>query len=209
VTAGGGLIDQLAGAAAAAVGSGGGAALALVMLAENVFPPIPSEAVLPVAGYAVAAGQMHLATALLAATTGSVAGALVLYAAGRFGGRPLLYRYRWLLRLDEAQLDRADAWFDRRGPALVFWARMIPLARSAVSVPAGISQMPVGRFLALTAAGSLAWNSLLIGAGMLLGERWHQVSAAADTYGGIVLAVAAVGLAVVLLRAGHRRRRRG
>ena len=92
--------------------------------------------------------------------------ALILYAIGRWGGRPVLYRWQRVLRLDEQKLDRADAWFDRRGPQLVFWCRMIPIARSVISVPAGASEMPMLRFCALTTAGSLIWNTVLIGAGL-------------------------------------------
>lgn len=191
-----------------AVSAGGVVVLALVMLAENVFPPIPSEAVLPLAGFAVHDGRLGLFTALVAATAGSVAGSCGLYAVGRFGGRSLLYRYRWLLRLDAAALDRADAWFDRHGPPLVFWARMIPLARSAVSVPAGLSEMPPGQFVLLTAAGSLVWNALLIGAGLALGSGWERATAIAGAYGRAALTVIAVTVAgLVAVRAGRRRSR--
>lgn len=191
-----------------AVSAGGAAVLALVMLAENVFPPIPSEAVLPLAGVAVHDGRLSLLAALGAATTGSVAGACVLYAAGRFGGRPLLYRYRWLLRLDAAALERADAWFDRHGPPLVFWARMLPLARSAVSVPAGLSEMPPARFVVLTAAGSLLWNALLIGAGMALDSGWARATAVAGAYSRVAVALIAAVAAVLVVVRVHRRRRR-
>lgn len=190
-----------------AVEAGGGAAIGLVMLVENLFPPIPSEVVLPLAGFAVHGGRMPFALAVTAATAGSVAGALALYAVGRFGGRPLLERYRWLLRLDEVQLDRADAWFDRRGPALVFWARMVPLARSVVSVPAGMAEMPVGRFLALTAGGSLLWNVALISAGVLLGARWALVAEIVGASSKLVLEAAVAAAAVGVLAVGHRRRR--
>ncbi|HVM18817.1 MAG TPA: DedA family protein [Egibacteraceae bacterium] len=191
----------------AAVEAGGGAAIALVMFVENVFPPIPSEAVLPLAGFAVHSGRMPFALAVTAATVGSVAGALTLHTVGRFGGRPLLERYRWLLRLDEAQLDRADAWFDRYGPALVFWARMVPLARSVVSVPAGMAEMPIGRFLALTTAGSLVWNGMLISAGMLFGTRWAQVGEIVGASSKLVLMVAAAAAAAGVFGIGYRRRR--
>lgn len=191
-----------------AISAGGAAVLALLLLAETVFPPIPSEAVLPLAGYAVHAGRLGLLTALAAATAGSVAGACVLYVAGRFGGRPLLYRYRWLLRLDAAALDRADAWFDRHGPPLVFWARMVPLARSAVSVPAGLSEMAPGRFVLLTAAGSLMWNALLIGAGMALGSGWERATGIAGAYSAGAVAVMAFVAAALIVARVHRRRSR-
>ena len=182
-----------------AVTSGGGLMLAAIMLGENLFPPIPSEAVLPLAGFLVDQGELALAVALFASTAGSVVGALLLYALGRWGGRPVLLRWHHLLRLDEGKLDKADDWFDQRGPKIVFWCRMIPIARSVVSIPAGASEMPLTQFLLFTTAGTLIWNGLLIGAGVLLGRNWEQVSAVASTYTDIILigiAVAALGLAV-------------
>lgn len=189
-----------------ALREGGGWALGAAMLGENLFPPIPSEAVLPLAGFLVAQGTLGLPMALAMSTAGSLLGALSLYAVGRWGGRPMLYRWHRVLRLDEPQLDRADAWFDRHGPGLIFWCRMIPLARSVISVPAGASQMPAGRFCALTAAGSLIWNALLIGAGLALGRNWDVVSRTVSVYSNIVVTTAAAvaGIAVV---AWWRRRR--
>src|SRR5690349_22716193 len=125
---------------------GGYVLLALLILLENLFPPIPSELLLPLAGSRVASGDFDYVPAVLAATFGSVAGALILYALGRFGGRPILLRYGRILRLDERRLDRADAWFDAHGPKLVLLGRLIPGVRSVISVPAGLSEMPLWRF---------------------------------------------------------------
>jgi len=188
--------------------AGGGWALGAVMLVENVFPPIPSEAVLPLAGFLVAQGTLDLPSALLMSTAGSLLGALFLYALGRWGGRPVLYRWHRVLRVDERQLDRADAWFDRYGPWLVFWCRMVPLARSVVSIPAGASEMPIGRFCLLTTVGSLLWNAVLIGAGVMLGRNWEAAARTVGAYSNIVvvallLAMVAAGAALIV-----RRRRR-
>lgn len=186
------FLDTLIARLTDTVGAGGGWALFWVMLVENLFPPIPSEAVLPLAGFLVGQGKLSLASALLLSTLGSVVGAVVLYALGRWGGRPVLLRWHRVLRLSEAQLDRADDWFDKRGPKLVFWFRMVPLARSVVSVPAGAAEMPFVRFCLLTAAGSAIWNGLLVGAGLALGRNWEAVSHAAGAYSNIVLLVFAV-----------------
>lgn len=155
---------------------GGPVLLAALILLENLFPPIPSELLLPLAGSRVASGDLGYLEAVLAATAGSVTGALILYALGRFGGRPLLLRHGRVLRLDARRLDRADEWFDTHGAKLVLFGRLVPGVRSVVSVPAGLSEMPVGRFTGLTALGSSVWNAALIGAGWALGARWHEVT---------------------------------
>ena len=153
----------------------GVAMLVLLVLLENVFPPIPSEVILPLAGFLIFEGQMTFVEAIAGATLGSVSGALVLYSLGRHGGRPLLLRHGQVLRLDERRLDRADDWFDRHGPKIVFLGRMLPGVRSVVSVPAGLSEMRLPVFVTLTTLGSALWNSALIGAGWALGDKWRAV----------------------------------
>ena len=184
---------------------GGYVLLALLILLENLFPPIPSELLLPLAGSRVASGDFDLVPAVLAATLGSVAGALVLYTLGRVGGRPLLLRHGRILRLDERRLDRADDWFDAHGAKLVLLGRLIPGVRSVVSVPAGLSEMPVARFVALTAVGSAVWNTVLISAGWVLGSRWRE---ATELMEGLDLWVyIAVAATVALAFGAHRLRR--
>ena len=179
-----------------AVQTGGPLVLVVVMFLENVFPPIPSELVLPLAGFMVEQGTLNPIVAVLAATLGSVLGAMFLYESGRHGGRPLLLRYGRVLRLDDRRLDRADAWMDRHGPKVVLVGRMIPLARSVVSVPAGTTKMDRGPFLLYTSVGSLAWNTLLIGAGWSLGATWERAS---DMVSGLTVVAAAAGLVGALL----------
>lgn len=180
--------------------------LAFLMLTENLFPPIPSELVLPLAGFLVERGDLGFFPSLIASTLGSLAGALVLYALGRWGGRPLTLRYSFVLRVKEADLDRADDWFDRYGGALVFFGRMVPGVRSIVSIPAGMSEMPLGRFSLLTAAGSAAWNALLIGAGLSLGANWSRVTGLVGSVSNVILAVLAVAAVFFALRWWLRRR---
>ncbi len=191
------------------VRTGGAWGLALVMLVENLFPPIPSEAVLPLAGFLVARGQLNPVTALVASTAGSTVGAILLYAIGRWGGRAVLLRHGHLFRMSERDLDRADDWFDRHGPKIVFFARMVPLARSIVSVPAGTSEMPILRFLVLTAAGSALWNALLIGLGAAFGDNYDRVGDTVTRISDavvIVLGIACVAVAVWWLRRRRTRR---
>ena len=189
------LLDGLTKWVTDTVTAGGPLALGLAMLLENLFPPIPSEAVLPLAGFLIQRGSMSFVPALGASTAGSVIGALLLYAIGRWGGRPVLMRWRRVLRVTEEQLDRADAWFDQHGPKLVFWCRMIPLARSVISVPAGASEMPIGRFVLLTAVGSALWNAALIGGGYVVGDNWRTVTEVVSTYTNVALVV--IGIAFV------------
>lgn len=169
--------------------------LAFLMLAENLFPPIPSEVVLPLAGFLVGRGDLGFLATLIAATSGSLAGALALYSLGRWGGRPLILRYRSVLRVKEADLDRAEGWFEKYGDAVVLFARVVPLARSVVSIPAGATRMSLPRFALLTALGSAAWNTLLIGAGWYLGSNWQRVTDAVGSATNVVLIVALVSTA--------------
>jgi membrane protein DedA with SNARE-associated domain len=165
---------------------------ALVAL-ENLFPPIPSEVVLPLAGFVAATGEATLLGMLVAATIGSVFGALVLYgiaaAIGPARLRRLVNRYGGWFRVDEADLDRTEAWFDRRATVAVLMCRCIPLIRSLISIPAGFRRMPLAPFLVFTVLGSLVWNVILIGSGYLLGEQWERVEAPLDLLQKVVLAV--------------------
>ena len=169
--------------------------LFLVLIIENLFPPIPSEAVLPLAGFLVGLGEMNFWLAVLVSTAGATVGALILYALGRYGGRPIILRYGKILRVDAPSLDRAETWFLRYGDWVVLVARIIPLARSIVSIPAGTMRMSLLRFTTLTVIGTALWNILLIGAGQLLGENWERVSEVASTYSDV--AVGLGGFAVV------------
>lgn len=182
--------------------------IGLVLLVENLFPPIPSEAVLPFAGFLVYRGQLSLGAALVSSTLGSVAGALILYEAGRRGGRRFVRRWGHVLRVDEEDLDRVGGWIDRHGPAVIMGARMIPFARSVVSIPAGDLGMPLPRFVLLTALGSLAWNALLIGGGVLFGANYQAIADVADRYGVVVVVLLAVAYVVFRVRRRNRDRDR-
>ncbi len=198
-------LGQWAADVLAALGSFG---LLFLMLAENLFPPIPSEAILPLAGFLVGRGELGGVQAVAAATAGSVLGALILYALGRWGGRAVVLRYGRMLRVTENDLDRAEGWFDKYGDAVVFFARMVPLARSVVSIPAGMLEMPVWRFTLLTTLGSALWNTLLVGAGWFLGANWERVSAIVGSISNAVVIVALVAIAVLAIYWLRRPRRR-
>ena len=170
-----------------------------LMVAENLFPPIPSEVILPLAGFLVWRGDLGFVPVLGVSILGSLLGAFILYSLGRWGGRELVLRHARLLRVKEAELDRADDWFDRYGGVVVLVGRLVPGVRSVVSIPAGMAEMPLGQFALLTTLGSSVWNALLIGAGWTLGENWERVSHFVDlvsNYALVVLLLAAIGLGI-------------
>lgn len=152
--------------------------IALLMLLENVFPPVPSELVLPFAGYVAATGRLHPAGVWLAATAGSLLGALPWYWAGRKLGHGGLCRFAQrhgrLLTLSPADVNRAQDFFRRHGPASVGFGRLVPGVRSVISMPAGVGRMPVASFLLWSAVGTLAWNLVLVAAGYLLRSQYEQ-----------------------------------
>lgn len=201
------MFDSLGQWAADVLGALGSFGLLFLMLVENLFPPIPSEAILPLAGFLVGRGELGGVQAVLAATAGSVLGAFVLYALGRWGGRAVVLRYGRVLRVTEADLDRAEGWFERYGDVVVLFGRMVPLARSVVSVPAGMLKMPVWRFTLLTTIGSALWNTLLIGAGWFLGANWERVSAIVGSISNAVFVVVLVAVVVLAVYWFRRPRR--
>ena len=183
--------------------------LALLMVAETVFPPIPSEVVLPLAGYLVQQGEFTFAGALVASTTGSLVGALALEEAARHGGRPFAERFVRFAHLDPARLVDAERWFRRRGRLMVLGGRRVPGVRSLVALPACVLRMPRGEYIVLTLIGSTIWNALLIGAGYVLGAQWEHVSDAIGRLSTPLLVVAALAVVGLVIRCGLRARRRG
>lgn len=185
----------------------GALGVALLMTLENLFPPIPSELILPFAGFLVGRGELGFLPVLIASTAGSLLGALVLYALGRWGGRKLILRYGRFLRVKEADLDRAEGWFDKYDEWVVLFGRMIPGVRSVVSIPAGMLGTPFVRFVLLTTAGSAAWNALLLGAGWYLGDNWQQIAGVVGSVSNFVLVLVAVALVAAAIWWWRRRGR--
>lgn len=169
----------------------------LVMLAESIFPPIPSELIIPFAGFAAANGDLNLFGVLAAATIGAVVGMLPWYFAGRLFGlervRWLANRYGRLLTLNAEEIDVAVGFFRRFGPIIVLIGRLMPIIRTLISIPAGLARMPLPVFLLASTTGALVWNTVLTLAGYLLHEHYELVEVVLDPLSYIVLA------AVVLL----------
>lgn len=201
-----GLIEQLPQLILRAVDANplfGYGAIALVMLLENVVPPIPSELVMPLAGFLVQQGKLELLPVLLAGLLGTLLGAWFWYGIGRLINEQRLEHWlarhgRWFgLRAED--LARSRRWFNRHGVAVVFWGRLIPGVRTFVSLPAGIELMPQPRFLAWTTAGSLIWLLFLTLAGKALGAGYGQVEVMIKPFSRILVALITAALLVSLL----------
>ncbi|MER5498135.1 MULTISPECIES: DedA family protein [unclassified Streptomyces] len=200
----------VAGWAADLVDAMGGPGAGLAIALENLFPPLPSEVILPLTGFAAGRGVISLASALLWTTLGSVVGAVALYWLGMLFGRDRMHAIWARLPLVKASdLERTERWFARHGTKAVLLGRMVPIFRSLISVPAGVERMRLPLFVSLTAVGSLLWNTVLVMAGYWLGDRWDLV----ETYVGVlskavlVMVLAAVA-GYVWLRLGARERGR-
>jgi membrane protein DedA with SNARE-associated domain len=153
--------------------------IALLMFAENIFPPIPSELIMPLAGFAAARGDLNLVGVLAAGTAGSILGALPWYYLGRVFREDRLKRLaarhgRWLTMTPE-DVDRACRWFERKGALAVFPGRLVPAVRTLISVPAGLARMPLLPFLAWSTLGTVIWTGLLTMAGYLLESQYERV----------------------------------
>lgn len=208
-----GLIEQLGFLIEQVIVGMGYAGIALVMLIENIFPPIPSELVMPLAGFFAGEGKFTFAGVWLAGTLGSVAGAVVLYDIGAWANTTILRfmidKYGRWLGISTSHLDRALGVFSKYGEVIVFVGRLIPVIRSIISVPAGMHRMHFGKFLAYTTAGSAIWTGVLAYAGLILGQNWSDVLGLLKSYQNVTL-VALIGgfalcVAVVLTRRMRRR----
>jgi membrane protein DedA with SNARE-associated domain len=181
----------------------------LLVLLETVFPPVPSEVILPLAGFLTSQGALSLPLVVLAATAGAYLGALVLYALGaRLGLERSVRLLAKLPLVDRRDFERAADWFDRHGRASVLIGRLIPGVRSLISLPAGAARMPLATFTVFTVLGSGVWNSLLVGVGAALGTQYALVERYAQVLDYVVYAVVAalvVGLVVRRLRRGRAR----
>jgi membrane protein DedA with SNARE-associated domain len=185
-----------------------GAGLAIAL--ENLFPPLPSEVILPLAGFAASRGDLTLWAAILWTTIGSVVGALALYGVGALLGRDRTIAIAAKLPLVKiSDIEKTEAWFARHGTKTVFFGRMIPIFRSLISVPAGVQRMPMRTFLLFTTLGSLIWNTVFVMAGYLLGENWGVVEQYAGVLSKVVIGVCAVALIWFVVTRFTRERRAG
>ena len=195
--------------------------VALLVVIENIFPPIPSEIVLPFAGFVAQQGSAGVAQSdtsvigmMIAATIGSVVGALILYVISSAIGperlRAFVQRFGRWFGVKQTDLLRAEAWFDRRSFVAVLVGRCVPLIRSIVSIPAGFRRMKLTSFILLTAVGSAVWNIALIGTGALLGDQWERVGEYVGVFQWLVIAAILLLLVrFVYSKLQNRRRQNG
>ena len=166
----------------------------LLIAVENIFPPIPSEVILTFGGFMTTYTSLNVIGVIAASTIGSMIGAIALYEIGKFFNKERLMkivsgRIGKILRLKAQDIESAENWFERRGNGAVFFCRFVPIVRSLISIPAGMSEMKRTPFLMYTAAGSFIWNTVLVIIGSIVGENWEKVVAKMDAYSNLTLIV--------------------
>jgi membrane protein DedA with SNARE-associated domain len=182
------IIEQIIGT----LGYGG---IAILMVIENVFPPIPSELVVPFAGFLISRGEMNFIAVVIASSIGTLIGTTFLFYLGKWLGeqrlRLLLRNYGKYFFFPESSYDKALNAFHKHDKAVVFWSRLVPGLRSVISLPAGVANMPLGRFLFYTTLGTIIWNTLLAGGGVLLGNNWSHMMDFVDRFKYVILPIVA------------------
>ncbi|MER7416319.1 DedA family protein [Micromonospora peucetia] len=199
-------LGGLTGWVAGVIDAAGAIGVALLVALESIVPPIPSEIVLAMAGYLASVGRFNVVLVGIAATVGSLAGALILYWLGAAAGEDRLKR--WLDRLplvDRDDLEKADRWFERHGRWAVLFGRMMPVVRSLISIPAGANRMPLPQFIAFTTLGSGIWNALFVGLGYTLGSRWQQIEQYSKWFDYGIIAIFVVTIAWWAIKKTRRR----
>ena len=185
----------------------------LLITIENVFPPIPSEVILLFGGFMTTYTSMSVIGVIIASTLGSVLGAIILYYIGKILNKERLKKIITskpgkLLRLKPEDIDKADKWFDTKGNKTVFFCRFIPVIRSLISIPAGMSEMPMKKFLIYTTLGSLIWNAALTIAGSIVGENWTSILEIMDNYSHIaVIVLGIIFIAAIIIFYSKRKKK--
>ena len=175
----------------------------LLIAIENIFPPIPSEVILVFGGFMTTYTSLNIPIMIVAATLGSLLGAIVLYYIGKIFNKERLKRIvsgkiGKVLRLKSSDIEKADKWFDTKGNKTVFFCRFIPIVRSLISIPAGMSEMPMQKFLIYTILGSLIWNTVLIVVGSIVGDKWETIVGYLDNFYNIILIILVIIFVVAM-----------
>lgn len=183
-----------------------------LILLENVFPPIPSEVILLFSGFFSSYTSLSVFYMILASTLGSFLGAIILYYIGKIFNKERLKkivngRLGKILFLKENDIDKADEWFDNKGNKSVFFCRFVPIVRSLISIPAGMSEMPMGKFIIYTICGSMIWNTVLICLGYRLGSNWEYVLTILDKYQMVVIVILVIIFGYVIIKFYRKKRK--
>lgn len=183
-----------------------------LILIENVFPPIPSEVILLISGFLSSYTSLSVFYMILASTLGSFLGAIILYYIGKIFNKERLKkivngRLGKILFLKENDIDKADEWFDNKGNKSVFFCRFVPIVRSLISIPAGMSEMPMGKFIIYTICGSMIWNTVLICLGYRLGSNWEYVLTILDKYQMLVIVILVIIFGYVIIKFYRKKRK--
>ena len=184
----------------------------LLIAIENIFPPIPSEVILLFGGFMTTYTKLNIIFMIISSTLGSLFGAIVLYYIGKIFNKERLKKIisgkiGKILRLKNSDIDKADKWFDTKGNKTVFFCRFIPIVRSLISIPAGMSEMPIIKFLTYTIFGSLIWNTVLIITGKMVGNNWTKILTIFDTYSHIVLIIFII-IFIILITIFYKKRKK-
>ena len=178
--------------------------ICLLILVENVFPPIPSEVILTFGGFMTTQSEMSVLGVILVSTIGSVLGAIVLYLVGRLINKDVIER--WLdgkvgkiLRFKREDVEKANNWFEKRGKLTVLFCRCVPIVRSLISIPAGMSKMTFLPFILLTTLGSAVWNTVLVVLGHVAGNSWEKISNVIDKFSDVILIVLIIAVVGYLI----------
>lgn len=183
-----------------------------LILIENVFPPIPSEVILLFSGFFSTYANLSVLYMIVASTLGSFLGAIILYYIGKIFNKERLKkivngRFGKILFLKEKDIDKADEWFDNKGNKSVFFCRFVPIVRSLISIPAGMSEMPMGKFIIYTICGSMIWNTVLICLGYRLGSNWEYVLTILDKYQMVVIVILVIIFGYVIIKFYRKKRK--
>ena len=183
-----------------------------LILIENVFPPIPSEVILLFSGFFSTYTNLSVLYMIVASTLGSFLGAIILYYLGKIFNKERLKkivngRLGKILFLKENDIDKADEWFDNKGNKSVFFCRFVPIVRSLISIPAGMSEMPMGKFIIYTICGSMIWNTVLICLGFRLGSNWEYVLTILDKYQMLVIVILVIIFGYVIIKFYRKKRK--
>lgn len=198
------LFERLSGLFTSVIASTGYLGVFVLMTLESMVAPVPSELVMPFAGFLVADGKLNLWLVIIASSLASITGSLISYAIAYFGEKELIHKFGRFVFLDKDELDWTQRWFEKRGSITILISRFIPVIRHLISIPAGLAKMDLKKFVLFTAIGATAWNSFLLWVGMQLRERWeavHKYSSQLD-----VLVIVLIVVAVAYYAYRHIRR---